>query len=296
MLIVRAKAKRGGFTLIELLVVIAIIAILIGLLLPAVQKIREAAARMACSNNIKQLGLAVQNYAGDHDSQLPALTSSTGAPSTGGYQGSMFVTLLPYIEQGNLYSVAVSNPGDTWDAAASDGVAVRAHPIKTYQCPSDPTIANGFASNQINAWAASSYAANFQMFGTMRAGGNADAPQYTIGNIPDGTSNTIGFSEVLSVTPVNGGGSLWAFPGIDWSWQWTPVIADSRVTANWMALPQFNPTPSLADKLLSQSEHTGLVLVGLMDGSVRGVNSGVSPSSWQWALQPDDGQVLGSDW
>jgi prepilin-type N-terminal cleavage/methylation domain-containing protein len=288
---------RVGFTLIELLVVIAIIAILIGLLLPAVQKVREAAARMSCSNNLKQLGLAVQNYAGTYNSQLPALTSSTGAPKYGNYQGCILVTLLPFIEQQNLFNVAMTNINDTWDPTTSAGVAVRANPIKTYQCPSDFTISGGFANNQVNAWAASSYGANFQLFGFTRGGGNSDTPQYSVGNIPDGTSNTIAFGEEYSVTGATGGGTLWAYPGIDWSWQWTPVIADTRILgATAFGVPQFSPTQAVAAKYYAQSAHTGQVLVGLMDGSVRGVNSGITQVTWQNALTPADGNPLGSNW
>src|SRR3954468_12885725 len=90
--------SRLAFTLIELLVVIAIIAILIGLLLPAVQKIREAANRMKCSNNLKQLGLAMQNYASNYQDQLPPLASAQGT-----YNGTILFTLLPYVEQTALY-------------------------------------------------------------------------------------------------------------------------------------------------------------------------------------------------
>jgi prepilin-type N-terminal cleavage/methylation domain-containing protein/prepilin-type processing-associated H-X9-DG protein len=289
------KARRG-FTLIELLVVIAIIAILIGLLLPAVQKVREAAARAKCQNNMKQLGVAVHNFASAYLDTLPAVTNSTGARGAyGGYQGNWTVTLLPYIEQQSLYAAATSNPGDTWDPVAGNGLVIRQVPIKTYQCPSDFTITGGYAANQVGGWAGVSYSMNFQLFGTVRGGGNSDTPAYSVANIPDGTSNTIAFTEAYAA--VSNGGSLMAFPGIDWGWNWTAVIADTRADANAATYtPQFSKTQAQASKIYPQTAHTGGAQTLMADGSVRGVNQSISQTTWYYAIMPADGVPLPSNW
>jgi prepilin-type N-terminal cleavage/methylation domain-containing protein len=174
------KRFRQAFTLIELLVVSAIIAILIALLVPAVQKVREAAARLQCTNNLKQIGLAVHNYASTNKS----VPTERGAPAINGGPGnnaSVFFNLLPYLEQQSLYS-CVNGPGQN-------------QPLAVFVCPSDSTAVGGTppAGSGTGAQALGSYNYNTYAVGNPSRG---VFPGYTnpllrlslIAAMPDGTS------------------------------------------------------------------------------------------------------------
>jgi len=200
--------RRQGFTLIELLVVIAIIAILIGLLLPAVQKVREAAARAKSQNNLKQIALGMHNYNDAYQGKLPQLVDvGTNAPTSLGVQ-SIFFNILPYIEQDNIYRVFNRAAATSYYNSAT-GAAMNI--IPTYLSPADSTASNGTTTTVSytptpapatavsgGLYATTSYAANGAVFGSNSAG----LPRTFV----DGTSNTIMVAERYQVC-TNGAGT-----------------------------------------------------------------------------------------
>ncbi len=284
------RGERGrGFTLMELLVVIAIIAVLIGLLLPAVQKIREAAARSESQNNLKQMTLAL-HHCNDTYQKLPACKGwfpqpgpSTWTPAS---HGTLQYFLLPYMEQQNLY-----NNTSNWSWTIT-GVYV-----KTYIAPGDPSMPSNFLT--YGNGPATSYAANFYVFSDELGGWGMPSGQGGYARIPatipDGTSNTIAFGEKFCICNQSYNGQqrqyehIWNDDGQPQN-QWSPYV--------------FLPQPPLFNAnydgnclwYLYGTFSSGGVGVSLMDGSVRTISSGISSATWQNALLASDGQPMGPDW
>jgi len=296
-----AFRRWRGFTLIELLVVIAIIAILIGLLLPAVQKVREAAARMRCTNNLKQLSLGVIHLADTYDGKLPpsiGLYPSNGSPAEGNGDGGLFLFLLPFIEQQNLYKATYAKPEPNdrngglgtysqWTAAAQNGV------VKTYICPSDST-------GTIDQGGRTSYGINGQLFRHNYQWGGVGLSRYPA-SITDGTSNTVFFTEKRRLTDVCTG---CCNNYIDNYWpDWGPIISasDCSQPTGVGAMFQTSPTVSLGGGRLGwdgnrgSSPHTGGINTAFGDGSVHFVSGSINPNTWWGALTPASGEVPGSD-
>jgi prepilin-type N-terminal cleavage/methylation domain-containing protein len=313
---------RPGFTLVELLVVIAIIAVLIALLLPAIQKVREAAMRTQSNNNLKQLGVAVHGYHDVYRTLPPDQSWTPHGYAPGGTNGGVHFRLLPFLEQDSLYQEAygpifdwgddgfggiiqVFFPGSAYMARNVGG------PIKVFASPGDPTI---LLDNK------GVYLDNYYLLGN----GNPNSylvnslvfpsyfwyqpSQFSLLQVTDGTSNTLFFTEgyYICIGPdafgcMNERLGDWNLIEVNYldpvqGYNFPPQFSQVIDFSGGMWTFQVQPAAGACNPDVPNSPYSGGILVGLGDGSTRLVAANVSASTWFAAMTPNGGDTLGSDW
>jgi len=306
------RRQSTGFTLIELLVVIAIIAILIGLLLPAVQKVRGAAARMSCQNNLKQIALAALNYEGSYGWLPPGINYDPGfAAGTQSYCGTL-AYLLPFVEQGNIANIIPSSEliipatGGAWYGNGNSWTAAN-NWVKTFLCPADSlqsltptvgefaylyeynlTLTGGYFGGNIPTLGRTNYASSAGALGNVSSASEGGDPFYgkwvgpyfsgsktKITTIADGTSTTIGFGETLGGTATTTRDFVNTWMGgcnLPTAWALSPNCPISTTQQNY------------PDWFMYSSMHDAVVNFALCDGSVHGLlkGTGATCQGTQW--------------
>lgn len=252
------KLTRRGFTLIELLVVIAIIAVLVGLLMTAVQKVRDAANRAKCANNAKQVLIATHSYASNNNSTLPSLQVQIGGK---GY--TYFRFILPYLEMDRTeYDTEIHKRG-----------------LTILNCPSDRSSVSRICPH---GFGLSSYAPNYQLFAT--GSGLGYSSKYRLHNIPDGNSNTIFITERFALPN-----------GIDSNAEnvWSSGLGSRgcHFAGYSQDPPQVGLPISESDWKRPNSPHYSTITSGFGDGSVRFITGKIHNESWWRFCLPDDGEV-----
>ncbi len=331
-MVYRTGGRRTGFTLVELLVVIAIIAVLIGLLLPAVQKVRAAASRMRCQNNLKQLGIGVHAFY-DVNTTLPTYFGIFPAANGGVYPssnrasmyGSWFAHLMPYVEQDNVWKITMADIASSgWNEPhytspptyiPGSGTTIIHYNGHDYiSQPGSSVGGSGYTPDGI--WIDSVHPVAFKV---LKCPSDPSSPT---GQVYGGSWGSTNYLANYNAWSQNSSG-LWATPvsfatftdgtsntvlfgegyaNCDtigrialYSWYYHNFGLDWYQQPNTLMF-QDNPAVKDCDNWRSQSAHTGGMNIGLADGSVRSVSPSISQKTWTSALLPSDGTPLGNDW